>query len=62
MVVKMRGGKHSKDIREYEITSDGLHVGDRLTGFHGLITGVPKPITPEGGDGEGAVAAPTYRE
>ena len=24
MVVKMRGGDHSKDIREYEITSEGL--------------------------------------
>ena len=62
MVVKMRGGNHSKDIREYEITSDGLHVGDRLTGYHGLITGVPKPLTPEAGDRDEAAAAPDHKD
>ncbi|MBA3482837.1 MAG: hypothetical protein H0T51_13580, partial [Pirellulales bacterium] len=62
MVVKMRGGKHSKEIREYEITSDGLHVGDRLTGYTGLITGVPKPLTPQAGDGEKAVAAEVHKK
>ena len=41
-VVKMRGNGHSKDIREYEVTSDGLVVGERLTGYQGLITGTPK--------------------
>jgi len=44
MVVKMRGGDHSKDIREYEVTAEGLKVGGRLTGYHGLITGVPQPL------------------
>ncbi|MHB1560203.1 MAG: ATPase domain-containing protein [Isosphaeraceae bacterium] len=44
MVVKMRGGDHSKDIREYELTSEGLRVGVRLTGYRGLITGVPGPF------------------
>ncbi len=43
-VVKMRGNGHSKDIREYEITSDGLVVGERLTGYQGLITGSPKRL------------------
>jgi circadian clock protein KaiC len=46
MVVKMRAGDHSKDIREYEVTSEGLRVGDRLIGYHGLITGVPEPLGP----------------
>jgi circadian clock protein KaiC len=46
MVVKMRAGDHSKDIREYEITSEGLRIGERLTGYHGLITGVPEPLNP----------------
>jgi len=41
LVVKMRGGNHSKDIREYEITSDGLVVGERLTEYKGLISGLP---------------------
>src|SRR5690606_20808238 len=31
MVVKMRGGDHSKDIRSFEITSEGFVVGKRLT-------------------------------
>lgn len=48
MVVKMRGGDHSKDIREYEITSEGVVVGERLTHFRGLTTGVPeKMVLPE---------------
>ncbi|MDZ4821179.1 MAG: ATPase domain-containing protein [Planctomycetota bacterium] len=42
MVVKMRGGAHSKDIREYEITSEGVVIGERLGGFDHLITGIPK--------------------
>ncbi len=46
MIVKMRGGDHSKDIREYIVTSEGIRVGGRLTGYHGLITGVPTPPHP----------------
>ena len=42
VVIKMRGGNHAKDIREYEITPKGVVVlGKRLTDFQGLITGVP---------------------
>jgi len=42
VVIKMRGGKHSNDIREYEITSAGLVISDgRLTDYQGLITGIP---------------------
>ncbi len=55
MVVKMRSGNHSKDICEYEITSAGLQVGARLTGYRGLITGVPELLNPEAADG-GVVA------
>jgi circadian clock protein KaiC len=44
-VVKMRGNGHSKDIREYEVTSDGLVVGERVTGYQGLITGSPRLTT-----------------
>jgi circadian clock protein KaiC len=45
VVIKMRGGKHSNDIREYEITSDGLVIsGGRLTDYQGLITGIPKHL------------------
>ena len=41
MVVKMRGGAHSREIREYEITSKGLVVGERLRGYDHLVTGIP---------------------
>ncbi len=47
IVVKMRAGDHSNDIREYEITSEGFRIGARLTGYHGLITGVPGPLPAE---------------
>jgi len=40
-VVKMRGGNHSKDIREYEITGSGMVIGDRLAQYRHLITGTP---------------------
>jgi circadian clock protein KaiC len=43
VVIKMRGGNHAKDIREYEITSKGVVIlGNRLTDFQGLISGIPK--------------------
>jgi circadian clock protein KaiC len=49
VVIKMRGGKHSNDIREYEITSAGLVILDtRLSDYQGLITGIPKRLNPPG--------------
>jgi circadian clock protein KaiC len=41
-IIKMRGGAHSKDIREYEITSKGVIIGERLTDYDHLITGIPR--------------------
>jgi circadian clock protein KaiC len=42
-VVKMRGGNHSKDIREYIINDKGVMVtSPRKTEYYGLITGIPK--------------------
>ena len=41
MVLKMRGGAHSKDIYEYEITSKGVVIGERLQDYDHLITGIP---------------------
>ncbi len=55
MVVKMRGGDHSKDLREYRITTKGIAVGDRLEGYRGLITGVPAP-SGRGAEGPSDVA------
>jgi circadian clock protein KaiC len=47
LVVKMRGGNHSKDIREYEITPNGIVIGERLSGYERLITGVPVAAEPK---------------
>ncbi len=44
MVLKMRGGAHSKDIREYEITSKGVVIGERLMDYDRLITGIPRRV------------------
>jgi circadian clock protein KaiC len=42
VVIKMRGGNHAKEIREYEITSKGVVIlGKRLTNYQGLISGIP---------------------
>jgi circadian clock protein KaiC len=42
VVIKMRGGNHAKDIREYEITDKGVVIlGKRLTEYQGLISGIP---------------------
>ncbi|MGI4757669.1 MAG: ATPase domain-containing protein [Janthinobacterium lividum] len=48
-VIKMRGGKHSKKIQEYEIGSQGLALLDsNLADYTGLISGIPRPaIVPE---------------
>jgi circadian clock protein KaiC len=43
IVIKMRGGNHSKDIREYIITDKGVVViHPRSTDYDGLTTGIPR--------------------
>ncbi|MEO6788456.1 MAG: protein kinase, partial [Chthoniobacteraceae bacterium] len=45
VVVKMRGGNHSKDIREYVITEKGVVViGPRQTDYVRLTSGLPERI------------------
>lgn len=40
-VIKKRTGSHEDTIREYRIDSAGVRVGEPLTNFHGVLTGVP---------------------
>src|SRR3954469_10060400 len=40
-VVKKRSGKHEKTIREIEVDAQGIHIGEPLTEFQGVLTGVP---------------------
>jgi circadian clock protein KaiC len=59
VVIKMRGGNHSKDIREYEITSKGVVIiGDRLTNYQGLITGIPEHLNRSGNNNEERLHTP----
>jgi circadian clock protein KaiC len=42
VIIKMRGGNHSKDIREYVITDKGVVIIDpRKTDYARLSTGIP---------------------
>jgi len=38
-VVKMRSGRHSKDLRFYDITEAGLVIGERVAQYQGMLTG-----------------------
>lgn len=45
VVMKMRGGNHSKDIREYVITNRGVVViSPHRTDYTGLTTGIPTRV------------------
>ena len=43
-VVKVRGSAHSKDLRAFEITDDGIALGERLGAYEGVLTGSPQLI------------------
>ena len=40
-VVKVRGSQHSKDIRLFDITDEGIIIGDTLSGYDGIMSGRP---------------------
>lgn len=52
-VAKKRGGEHENTIRELTISSNGIHVGEPLSQFQGVLTGVPSFL---GGAGNGTGA------
>lgn len=41
-VVKKRTGPHERTIREFELASSGLRIGEPLREFHGVMTGIPR--------------------
>ena len=43
-VIKVRGSTHSKDIRTFDITDDGIVVGATLSGYAGILSGRPKKL------------------
>jgi circadian clock protein KaiC len=40
-VVKVRGSEHSKDIRLFNITDEGIIIGEILSGYAGIMSGRP---------------------
>ncbi len=41
-VVKHRKGDHEKTIRELQLTTEGVRIGDVLQQFRGVLTGIPE--------------------
>jgi circadian clock protein KaiC len=46
--VKVRASDHSKDLRLFEITGDGIVVGERVADYQGLLTGSPHQASSNG--------------
>lgn len=40
-VFKKRGSLHERTIRQFSMDNKGIHVGETLRGFRGILTGVP---------------------
>jgi len=51
-VVKVRGSAHRKELRAFEITEDGMVVGEALSDYVGLLTGQPEAKKPKPGADE----------
>jgi circadian clock protein KaiC len=47
-VVKVRGSAHSDELREFEITDEGIIIGKPVDDFEGLLTGHPARISAAG--------------
>jgi circadian clock protein KaiC len=45
-VFKKRGSSHERSLRRFAITTQGPRVGPVLSGFHGILTGVPTLVAP----------------
>lgn len=44
-VLKMRGSEHDKDIREFRIDGNGMHIGSPFRNVAGILAGNPMQIT-----------------
>jgi circadian clock protein KaiC len=53
-VMKKRSGHHERTIRELCLMPGGIRVGEPLTSFHGILTGVPRHVA----DGDPLAAQP----
>jgi circadian clock protein KaiC len=44
-VLKVRGSAHSKGLRMYDITGKGIVIGQPLSGYEGILTGVTRKVS-----------------
>jgi circadian clock protein KaiC len=45
-ILKMRGAQHDRDIREFTIDADGMHVGRPFRHVTGVLSGAPVHLSP----------------
>ncbi|HSW19924.1 MAG TPA: ATPase domain-containing protein [Ramlibacter sp.] len=50
-VFKKRGSVHERTIRAFSMSNNGIHVGQVLRGYRGLLTGVPVHLATRGDEG-----------
>jgi circadian clock protein KaiC len=43
-VVKVRGSNHSKDIRLFDITDEGINIGESLSEYGGILSDRPTAV------------------
>jgi circadian clock protein KaiC len=51
-VLKKRAGEFEHTIRRFELTAEGIHVGEPLTGITGILQGAPRLSGSQGGRDE----------
>ena len=44
-IIKVRGSAHSKGLRRYNITNNGISIGQSLSGYEGIMTGVTRKVS-----------------
>ena len=59
-VIKMRGSEHSRELRTAGVTSHGIEIRQELSGYRGIITGVPEPRLEVGSGDSGAGGRTDY--
>lgn len=50
-MIKKRSGPHEHTIRELRLGPESIRVGEPLTNFHGVLTGIPAIVGQNGGNG-----------
>jgi len=51
-MIKKRSGAHEHTIRELRLVSEGIHVGQPLRDFQGVLSGIPA-LVGQGTNGHG---------